>query len=249
MRLKTLLAFFLFSSFLFAAEFPVLHPGLNDMAGVINANDTASINALTTLLEKNTSVESAILIVETTQPYDIADYSVRTAQQNGIGKKDKDNGILMVIATKDRKWRIDIGYGLEGILNDGKVGEIGRNSLVPYLKNGEWGAGVYSTMNAIAVALGAVNDTSTTPVSTANLLGNHVSPSDLLIFLIVVMFVVIVLVIALGDTTSSGGSWGGSGGGIIGGGGFGGGSSGGSSSGGGGFGGGSFGGGGAGGSF
>lgn len=242
MKLQNLFVFCFFLSLAFAGDFPTLHPGLNDMVGVISANDTASINALTTLLEKNTSVESAILIVETTQPYDIADYSVRTAQQNGIGKKEKDNGILMVIATKDRKWRIDVGYGLEGILNDGKVGEIGRNSLVPYLKNGEWGAGVLSGMTAIAVELGAVNDTSTT--ATEKIAPPQIDTLTLifvLAVLVILFFVIAGFSVGLGSGGYSGGdSWGG---------GYSSGSSGGSSSGGGSFSGGGFGGGGASGGF
>lgn len=198
------LAAFLLSTAVFASEFPTLKKGLNDFTGTVSSKDAASINALCSQIEKNTSVQIAILVVNSTAPYDIADYSVRTAEQNGIGKKKLDNGILMVIAKSDRTWRIDVGYGLEGVLPDGKVGEIGRNYLVPYLKSGEYGKAIYSTISRIGAELGA-----TEAQQSQN------SQGDLLPVFLVFAFVLAVFIAAIFLPASPGGGI--SGGGIIGG--------------------------------
>ena len=241
--MRTLIALLLCIGLAFA--FPTLHPGLNDLAGVVNGSDAQAINDLCTLLEKNTTVECAVLFVNTTEPYEIADYTVQTGEQNGIGKKETDNGILMVIAVVDREYYTAVGYGLEGDLNDGKLGEIQRNYLVPELKNGNWGKAAYDTLQQYGVVLGAVNAT-TIIYGTGTL---ESMPLDGFLFIILVVVVLFVVLALLAGGTSGGYSGGSSGGGgYIGGGGFSGGSSGGSS-GGGSFGGGSFGGGGAGGRF
>ena len=224
-----------------AAQMPVLHPGLNDFAGVVNGSDAQAINDLCTLLEKNTTVESAVLFVNSTSPYEIADFAVQTGQQNGIGKKEKDNGILMVIAVTDRNYYTAVGYGLEGDFPDGKIGEIQRAYLVPELKNGNWGKAALDTMTQYAIVLGAVNATAIDPPEVGAM-----APIDPFVILVIVVVVVVLLIAFAAMTSGSGSSGSSGGGGYYGGGGYSGGSSGGSS-GGGSFSGGSFGGGGAGG--
>lgn len=227
--------FFALAGVLAAAEFPTLHKGLNDFTGTVSAEDASAINALCAKIEANTSAQIAVLIVNSTSPYEIADYSVRTAEQNGIGMAKVDNGILMVIAGGDRAWRIDVGYGLEGDLPDGKVGEIGRNYLVPALKSGDYGKGILDTISQMGMAIGAI------PLPPAQF---DYTPVVIiaLIFLVIIIFMVSVKRKQIGGVGGFNGGFGGMGGGFSGGS-FGG------SSGGGGFGGGSFGGGGAGGKF
>lgn len=239
-----LFVFFALAGALFAAEFPALHKGLNDFTGTISAADASSINALCAQIEKNTSTQIAVLIVNSTAPYEIADYSVRTAEQNGIGKEKLDNGLLMVIAKGDRAWWVTVGYGLEGDLPDGKVGEIGRNYLVPALKSGEYGKGVIDTISRMGMAIGAIPPAADSGDNTFTLV-------VVILFITIVVLIVKALVSAAragklgkggrGGVNGGFGGWGGGlgGGGFGGSGGFGGG----------GFGGGSFGGGGAGGKF
>ena len=85
---------------------------------MVNAADAASITALCNQVERNKAVEMAVLIVNTTQPEDIDQYAVDVFAKNGIGKKGESNGLLMVIATTDRTWRVEVGYGLEPVLPD-----------------------------------------------------------------------------------------------------------------------------------
>ncbi len=240
-----LFVFFALAGAFFAADFPTLHKGVNDFTGTLSSEDASSINALCAQIEKNTSTQIAVLIVNSTSPYEIADYSVRAAEQNGIGKEKLDNGILMVIAKGDRTWRVEVGYGLEGDLPDGKVGEIARKYLVPALKSGDYGQGISATIGRMGMAIGAVPP-EPEPDNSAFIFT--------VILLLFIIFIIMARAAAAAAKSGKGGNKGGGiGGGIMGGmigGGFRGGGFGGSGGfGGGGFGGGSFGGGGAGGKF
>jgi uncharacterized protein len=87
--------------------------------------------------------------VNTTQPIGIDTYAFRVFDENGIGKESKDNGILLLISTDERQWRIEVGYGLEGVLNDAKIGSLGRENLEPYLAAEDYYSGIFYTVSAI----------------------------------------------------------------------------------------------------
>ena len=143
------LTFSLISSPAFAQEIPTLQKYVNDYAGVLSSQDIARINSLASDIEKNTTVQIAVLTVKTTQPMTIEGYAVKVFEKNGIGQKDKDNGLLIVVAVDDRKYWIEVGYGLEGLFNDAKVGDIGRNYFVQNFRNGDYGQGIYEAVDAV----------------------------------------------------------------------------------------------------
>jgi uncharacterized protein len=80
----------------------------------------------------------------------IEDYAVRLFEKWGIGERGKDNGVLILNAVKERQIRIEIGYGIEGIIPDAKAGRIRDQYLIPYLKQGDYGKGHLFTVAAIA---------------------------------------------------------------------------------------------------
>ena len=94
-------------------------------------------------LERTTSCVLVVLVVNSTDGQDIALYATEVFNENGIGDEEKDNGVLIVLAVGDGSYFVNVGRGLEGILNDAKVGRFARDSLVPYLEMGEFGYGVY----------------------------------------------------------------------------------------------------------
>ena len=83
----------------------------------------------------------------------LEDYAVKTFEATGLGKQGKDNGVLIVLSLNEDRWRIEVGYGLEGILNDAKVGRIGRDYLEPYLAEEDYGTGLYETVTALGTAI------------------------------------------------------------------------------------------------
>jgi uncharacterized protein len=125
---------------------------VNDEAGVINESYKSQIVSELEELKQNTSVEMAVATVNTTNGVPIEDYAINLAH-NVLGDKNKDNGILILVAVSDRDWRIEIGYGIEPYINDALAGRIGRDLMVPYFKNGSYGKGILQGVKAIKAVL------------------------------------------------------------------------------------------------
>ena len=146
--LRKYLAGFLFfcgCASVFAANESLPKPSgwVNDFAGVISALDREKLNSLISQIEAKTLSEIAVVTVNSMAPYDELEYARLLFDNWAIGKKGKDNGVLVLLAVKERAWRIETGYGLERILPDGLCGEIGRNYMVPYFKEGKYSQGLY----------------------------------------------------------------------------------------------------------
>jgi uncharacterized protein len=108
---------------------------VQDFAQVLTESEKAEIRSLGRALEDKTTAQVAVLTVDTTGDQPIQEFSNTALRQYGIGSKSADNGVLIVLAMADRKVWIEVGYGLEGRLPDGKVGRILDEYTVPYLKN------------------------------------------------------------------------------------------------------------------
>ncbi len=141
-----------------AQSLPVPRNYVADRASVINQGTESRLNALLKDVERKTSVQMIILTVPSTDGIAIEKYSIDLATRWQLGQKGKDNGILFVLAVRDRKYRIEVGYGLEAVLPDSFVGTVGRQQLVPYLKSGDYSAGVLQATSAILKKLGAEYD-------------------------------------------------------------------------------------------
>lgn len=107
-----------------------------DSAGVLSADQLSSLNAKLKTMDTSKH-QFAIATVNTTEPLDIEQYSIKLAEKWKVGGKDTDNGAIILIAVKDRKFRIEVGYGLEGDVPDAVAGRI-RDDMTPLLKKGDW---------------------------------------------------------------------------------------------------------------
>jgi uncharacterized protein len=122
-----------------------------DMAGIINDTVENKLNGYLQELEQKTTAQMIVLTIPDLGGDSIEDLSIRIANDKWkLGQKGKDNGVLFLIALKDRKYRIEVGYGLEGVLPDSLVGSLGRKLLVPYFKKGDYSDGIYATSLAVA---------------------------------------------------------------------------------------------------
>jgi uncharacterized protein len=122
------------------AEVPEIRLYVNDYTdpSILLHTEWSDLEDLCYFIDATTSVEVAILIVNTTVPLGIDEFAVQTFNQNGVGKADLDNGVLLVVSLDEGQWRIEVGRGIEYVLNDAKVGRWGREYLEPIAVNQTW---------------------------------------------------------------------------------------------------------------
>lgn len=230
-----------------AAEIPVprLAGPVVDEAGVIDGGWKTRLSDLARAARAQNGgagPQLQYLLVKTLDGEPIENYSMRVAEAWKLGTKGKDDGVLVVVAVKDRKVRIEVGGGLEGGLTDAQSGRIIRSAIVPAFREGRYGEGLHAAGLQILGALGAlpqgmaqgprrqVKNEIPVPIVGA-LLGLLFSLGSPILFLLIVAFVVVRALLGIGRRGPRG-PWGGGG---FGGGGFSGGGGGGWSGGGGGF--------------
>jgi uncharacterized protein len=209
---------------------------IHDEAKVLSPVFMSQLEQLLKAHEDSTSNQIAVLIVPSLNGEAIEDYTLRVAEKWQLGKKGNDNGVLLFIAVNDHKVRIEVGYGLEGVLPDATCNQIIRNELAPYFRQDNYEGGILAATKAIIQAIGGEYHDQA-PVQKRKTRGGS--------FLSTIIILIIIIVISSlrnrnnrGGGWSSGAGWYGGFGGRSGGGGWSGGGGGGFSGGGGGFGGG-----------
>ncbi len=127
---------------LHAQELPAHVGKVNDFAEVLEAAQRAALETQLAELERVTSAEVAVVTMGTLGDRAVEDYATDLFNTWGIGKQDRDNGVLILVAVQDRAMRIEVGYGLEGILPDGLAGAVIRESFLPHFRNDDYRAGL-----------------------------------------------------------------------------------------------------------
>ena len=120
-----------------------------DQTQTLRTEEINAMNRMGLELQKKTKAQVAVLVVPTLDGEDVSDYANRVFRSWGIGQKDANNGILFLVALKDRQMRIEVGYGLEGAINDAKAGEILDTYAIPYFQKEKYGEGVTSTYKVL----------------------------------------------------------------------------------------------------
>lgn len=120
-----------------------------DQTQTLTKEEIYTMNRMGLELQKKTKAQIAVLLIPTLEGEDVSDYANRVFRAWGIGDKEKNNGILFLIALKDKQMRIEVGYGLEGAINDGKAGEILDQYAIPYFQKGKFGPGVMETYKVL----------------------------------------------------------------------------------------------------
>lgn len=128
---------------------PLLTQRVTDLTATLDAQQAQALEARLAEFEKNKGAQLAVLIVPTTQPEAIEQYGIRVVEAWKLGRKNVDDGALLLVAKDDRTLRIEVGYGLEGVLNDATAHRIVDEIIVPYFKRGEFYAGIDAGMGAI----------------------------------------------------------------------------------------------------
>ncbi|MCM8770045.1 MAG: TPM domain-containing protein [Candidatus Omnitrophica bacterium] len=122
---------------------------VNDYAGILSAEEKERLETLANEIEKRTTAEVAVVIIKSLDGQNLEDYANEIFNTWGIGKKGKDNGVLILVSLEERKIRIEVGYGLEEFLTDGRCGAIIREILVPYFRRQDYAGGLSSALSTI----------------------------------------------------------------------------------------------------
>lgn len=143
MRAIRLLFVLLFAASAWAdVAVPPLKGRVTDLTGTLKTEQVASLEQLLQSFEARKGSQIAVLMVPTTAPETIEQYALRVAEQWKIGRKKVDDGAILVVAKDDRALRIEVGYGLEGALNDATANRIIREVIVPRFREGDFFGGI-----------------------------------------------------------------------------------------------------------
>jgi uncharacterized protein len=121
---------------------PSLERRVTDLTSTLTATQIAALEQPLAELEQRKGSQVALLIVPTTQPETIEQYSMRVVEQWKLGRKGVDDGVLMLVAKDDHKARIEVGYGLEGVINDATAKRIVEEDIIPAFRQGDFNAGL-----------------------------------------------------------------------------------------------------------
>jgi len=121
---------------------PQLTARVTDLTGTLTQAQTASLEQMLQSFEARKGSQIAVLMVPTTAPEAIEQYALRVAERWKVGRKNVDDGAILVVAKNDRALRIEVGYGLEGALNDATANRIIREAIAPRFREGDFYGGI-----------------------------------------------------------------------------------------------------------
>lgn len=147
-KILTIFLVILFNFSLQAKNVPTRAAPIVDQAGLLSRNVSNALSNALFQIKKQTGNEISVLTVKSLEDETVDSYSIKVADQWKLGDKEKDNGVLLLIALEDRKMRIEVGQGLEGKLPDIVAGRIIR-SMTPYFKKGDYKSGIIIALSQI----------------------------------------------------------------------------------------------------
>ena len=188
-----------------ALDVPGYTSPATDLAGLLSADELSALNLRLLDYRDKTSHEIAVLIIPTLGDEAIEDYAHKVFNKWGVGKSDKDNGVLFLMALQEKKTRIEIGYGLEGDLTDAESGRIvGRNSpMAEHFRNQDWSGGINVVVDGIIAAIGGEYEPVPEDTSSNNDFAFSIFP--------ILIILIIIIVIARASKSAGGrrgGGWG-----------------------------------------
>ena len=137
----------------YAVDIPYLTGRVTDNAQILSAETQKGITERLKAHEERTTNQIAVLTVPTLAGESIEEYAVAVFKEWKLGQKGKDNGILVIVSPQERRMRIEVGYGLEGIMPDSIAGSIIRNVMTPHFKTGDYNGGIDAGVQAIITVL------------------------------------------------------------------------------------------------
>lgn len=133
---------------------PTSYKYVNDYVGLLNKEETQKIVSIGKELEDKTGAQAVIVIIDSTNNAPIEDYANKLFRTWGIGQKNKNNGLLILIALNDRSFRVEVGKGLEGAIPDALSNRVMESLLKPHFSEGNYGLGLVESYSSFADLIG-----------------------------------------------------------------------------------------------
>lgn len=149
---------FLFTNFSHALDVPAHTSLAIDLTGTLTPTEQRKLHESLLSVQYNNGPQIQLLVIPTLDGDALESYSLKVVEQYELGDKERDDGVLLLIALKERKLRIEVGQGLEGVLPDITAGRIIRDVIVPYFKDGDIRGGIYAGLDAISKTVGKTID-------------------------------------------------------------------------------------------
>ncbi|MCP5106202.1 MAG: hypothetical protein GY950_22640 [bacterium] len=176
---------------LLSLEVPVFEQRVNDYGNVLSGSQEATLETLLRDTENNTSSQVVLMTIKSLEGEALEDYSLKVVEKNKPGQKKFDNGVLVLVSLREKKIRIEVGYGLEPIITDLKSGYIIRKLMVPYFKKSDYYGGITQGVTAVTGLI--TKDFDISPEQLAKFRkggrrkkGRHI-PMAVIIFIIIVL--------------------------------------------------------------
>ena len=207
-----------------AKDTPALRGHINDDAKILTDEQVKSLEDILVKFEKATTNQVVVLTIPTLDGRDISQFAIETAKAWKLGQKDKDNGVLFVVAVKEHKTWITTGRGVGDRLTDVFCRYVLEEKVKPRFKAGDYSGGIYGAITAIEVKLGGqVDPADAKALGAAGVVAGAAAVSfwatgwGIALIILIVIVVIILIVAALNSDSFGGGGLGGGGGGFFGG--------------------------------
>ena len=168
---------------------PALSARVTDLTGTLGPGERQALEAKLTAFEQQSGGQFAVLLVPSTKGEPIEAYGIRVAEAWKIGRKGQDNGVILLVAKDDRKLRLEVGYGYEGVLTDAMSKRIIAETITPFFRQGQFAAGINAGVDRVIGVITKDPSTATAPPSRASPQRSTrgIDPGSLLVFLLVVV--------------------------------------------------------------
>jgi uncharacterized protein len=137
---------------------------VSDFAGILSEDTKTQISSLIDEVKRSTGAEIAVVTISSLEGMTVEEYAVRLFEKWGIGEKGRDNGVLFLIAPNERKTRIEVGYGLEPVITDGRAGDIIRETALPFFREGDYDQGILQGSKQIAALITGTDFAPSVPI-------------------------------------------------------------------------------------
>jgi uncharacterized protein len=194
---------------------------INDFAGMLNPKTASRLEGFSRALREKTGDAVVVVTVKSIDPETVEGYAVRLFERWGIGEKGKDNGLLILVAEQERKTRIEVGYGLEGVIPDADASRIIRQLMLPNFRQGDYNRGVDLAVQAVIGKIAAergleIEGLDKKAAAAAESGGKSGNPVVFIVFVFIIFFPLIRVLTyratGKGRRTGAGGFWAGYGG-------------------------------------